>query len=141
MRTSLLGSFVGVLTLVSTAFSLPPFPFRPTPDLGAGQVHHPVPDNVASTLENYKAYTFVQPRDHFDPSSNATFTQRYWFSARHYKKGGPVVVLDSGEIAGEDRLSFLDTGILDILAAATNGVGVILEHRYYGTFFFYFAFS
>jgi hypothetical protein len=32
----------------------------------------------------------------------------------------------------QDRLPFLDTGIVDILARATGGVGVVLEHRYYG---------
>lgn len=32
----------------------------------------------------------------------------------------------------QDRLPFLDTGIVDILASATNGLGVVLEHRYYG---------
>lgn len=30
------------------------------------------------------------------------------------------------------RLPYLDHGILDILANATNGIGVVLEHRYYG---------
>ena len=32
----------------------------------------------------------------------------------------------------KDRLSFLDTGIVDILTNATGGLGVVLEHRYYG---------
>ena len=33
----------------------------------------------------------------------------------------------------KDRLPFLDTGIVEILAKATNGLGIVLEHRYYGT--------
>lgn len=123
MKTSLLRSFLGVLTLASSALSLPPF---------SSQVQVQ-PSGTLTT--NYTAYIFVQPRDHFDPTSNATFNQRYWFSARHYQKGGPVIVLDSGEDSGENRFPFLDTGILDILSSATNGVGVILEHRYYGAFF------
>lgn len=45
-----------------------------------------------------------------------------------------MIVLDSGEDEGEDRLPYLDTGIVDILAEATGGVGVVLEHRYYGAF-------
>ena len=53
-------------------------------------------------------------------------------STRHYKTGGPVFVLDGGETSGEDRLPFLDTGILDILAEATGGLSIVLEHRYYG---------
>jgi len=32
----------------------------------------------------------------------------------------------------KDRLPFLDTGIVDILTNATGGLGVVLEHRYYG---------
>lgn len=91
--------------------------------------------------------TFLQPLDHDDPSS-PTFEQRYWVNTRHYKKGGPVIVIDGGETSGEDRLpvsfdssfdhvlsvpiQFLDTGIADILAKATHGLGVVLEHRYYG---------
>ena len=74
---------------------------------------------------------FEQPLDHFAKES-PLFKQRYWVSKRHYRQGGPVIVLDGGETSGEDRLLFLDTGIVDILAKATGGMGVILEHRYYG---------
>ncbi|KZV92275.1 hypothetical protein EXIGLDRAFT_769142 [Exidia glandulosa HHB12029] len=80
----------------------------------------------------FKAQWFKQPLDHFDKSRKETFLQRFWVSDRHYKPGGPVIVLDGGETSGENRLPFLDTGIVDILANATNGLGVVLEHRYYG---------
>lgn len=77
---------------------------------------------------------FEQPIDHTDPSQG-TFKQRYWINTRHYGpgSGGPVIVLDGGETSGQDRLPFLDTGIVEILTNATGGVGVVLEHRYYGT--------
>jgi hypothetical protein len=39
-------------------------------------------------------------------------------------------MIDGGETSGEDRLPFLDTGVADILAKATGGIGVVLEHRY-----------
>ncbi|KAH7883989.1 peptidase S28 [Phlebopus sp. FC_14] len=76
---------------------------------------------------------FTQPIDHFN-ASHGTFGQRYWVNKRHYVpgSGGPVIVLDGGETSGENRIPFLDTGIVDILAKATGGVGVVLEHRYYG---------
>lgn len=105
----------------------------------------------------YPAYNFSVPVDHFhnesqyEPHSNATFPLRYWFDASHYKKGGPVFVLQSGETSGVGRLPFLQkgmmpiiflqtlqadallAGIVSIITQATNGIGVILEHRYYGT--------
>ncbi|EIM81403.1 peptidase S28 [Stereum hirsutum FP-91666 SS1] len=84
----------------------------------------------------FPQYNFTQPLDHFYGSTNGTFPQRYWVSTRHYTPGSnatvPVIVLDGGETSGEDRLPYLDTGIVDILAEATGGVGVVLEHRYYG---------
>ncbi|KAH9850108.1 peptidase S28 [Lenzites betulinus] len=84
----------------------------------------------------FPAHWFTQPLDHFadNASSGHTFQQRYWVSTRHYRPrpDAPVIVLDGGETSGLDRLPFLDTGIVEILTKATGGVGVILEHRYYG---------
>ncbi|KAF2151345.1 hypothetical protein K461DRAFT_322607 [Myriangium duriaei CBS 260.36] len=86
----------------------------------------------------YPTYNLSTPVDHlhddclYEPHSDAKFPQRYWFDASHYKKGGPVIVLLGGETAGTDRLPYLQKGILAQLAQATNGIGVVLEHRYYG---------
>ena len=80
----------------------------------------------------FPEYTFTQPLDHFS-DTGFTFEQHYWLSDRHYKPGGPVIVFEGGEGPGVDRIPILDTGIVDILANATNGLGIILEHRYYGT--------
>jgi len=86
------------------------------------------------SVTEFEPQWFEQPLDHFDESNPHTFKQRYWVNKRHYKarEGAPVIVIDGGETSGEDRLPFLDTGIADILASATNGIGVVLEHRYYG---------
>jgi hypothetical protein len=46
-----------------------------------------------------------------------------------------VIVLQSGETSGTNRLPYLQKGLLHELALATNGIGVVLEHRYYGTSF------
>ncbi|KAH8690818.1 putative extracelular serine carboxypeptidase [Talaromyces proteolyticus] len=87
----------------------------------------------------YPAYNLSVPIDHFHndtryaPHSNSTFPLRYWFDASHYKKGGPVFVLGSGEASGEERLPFLQKGLIAQLAQETNGIAVVLEHRYYGT--------
>lgn len=79
------------------------------------------------------------PIDHFqndssyEPHSSGTFNLRYFFDASYYKPGGPVIVLQGGEADVTGRLPFLQNGIVSQLAQATNGVAVILEHRYYGT--------
>ncbi|KAL8727488.1 MAG: hypothetical protein Q9166_006012 [cf. Caloplaca sp. 2 TL-2023] len=89
----------------------------------------------------YPEYNISVPIDYFhndtlyEPHSNGTFPLRYWFDASYYRDGGPVIVLQSGETDGSGRLPFLQKGIIHQLAQATNGIGVILEHRYYGTSF------
>ncbi|RMZ22580.1 hypothetical protein D0859_13399 [Hortaea werneckii] len=89
----------------------------------------------------YPEHNFTTPIDHFhnetkyEPHSNGTFNMRYWFDASHYEPGGPVIILQSGETSAAGRLPFLQKGILAQLAEATHGIGVVLEHRYYGTSF------
>ncbi|KAM0315814.1 hypothetical protein ACHAO8_003668 [Botrytis cinerea] len=86
----------------------------------------------------YTAHTIDQPIDHFPndpayaPHTNATFKQRYWYDAKYYKPGGPVYLYIGGETNGQNRFSNLQTGIIQILMEATNGLGIILENRYYG---------
>ena len=60
------------------------------------------------------------------------FNLRYWFDASYYKVGGPVIVLQSGETDATGRLVYLQKGLLHQLIEATHGIGVVLEHRYYG---------
>ena len=86
---------------------------------------------VPDTAGEFPPQWFNQPVDHFSQDS-PTFRQRYWVNKRHYVSGNnaPVIVIDGGETSGEDRLPFLDTGIAEILAKATGGIGVVLEHRY-----------
>ncbi|TEB20680.1 peptidase S28 [Coprinellus micaceus] len=83
---------------------------------------------------DFRAEWFQQPLDHFDDNSSHVWHQRFWVNSKYYKPGtnAPVIVIDGGETSGEDRLPFLDTGIAAILARATGGIGVVLEHRYYG---------
>lgn len=87
----------------------------------------------------YPAYNLSVPIDHFhnesmyEPHESGTFNLRYWFDAQYYKEGGPVIVLESGEVSADTRLPYLQKGLLHELAQATNGIGVVLEHRYYGT--------
>ncbi|KAI0435247.1 extracelular serine carboxypeptidase-like protein [Xylaria sp. FL1042] len=84
----------------------------------------------------YEAHYFQQKINHFPqnklPYANETFTQRYYFDTTYYKPGGPVYLYISGETSGPSRFSNLQTGIIQILMEATDGLGVILENRYYG---------
>ena len=98
-------------------------------------------ESVPSEDLAYPAYNLSVPIDHFqnestyEPHSSASFNLRYFFDASYYKDGGPVIVLQGGETSVEGRIPYLQKGIVQQLAKATNGVGVILEHRYYGTSF------
>jgi len=78
---------------------------------------------------------FFHNETRYEPHTNGTFNLRYWFDASYYKPGGPVFVLLGGETYGDDRLPFLQKGIVHQVIEATNGLGVILEHRYYGESF------
>ncbi|KIV95276.1 hypothetical protein PV10_02949 [Exophiala mesophila] len=90
---------------------------------------------------NYTAYEFDQLIDHFQnssryaPNTNGTFKQRYYYDNTYYQPGGPVFLYIGGETSGPSRFSNLQTGIIQILMNATNGLGVILENRYYGESF------
>jgi Serine carboxypeptidase S28 len=89
----------------------------------------------------YSPFNLSVPIDHFHndskyaPHALGTFPLRYWFDSGHYKPGGPVILLAAGETDGVDRLPILQKGIVSILSRATNGIGVVLEHRYYGQSF------
>lgn len=89
----------------------------------------------------YPVHNITMPIDHFhnesryEPHTNGTFNMRYWFDATYYNPGGPVIVLQAGETDGAGRLPYLQKGILNQLVKATHGIGVVLEHRYYGKSF------
>ncbi|KYK60824.1 extracelular serine carboxypeptidase [Drechmeria coniospora] len=88
-----------------------------------------------------KAYNLSVPIDHFqhdsryEPHADGYFDLRYWLDTSNYKEGGPIIVLHGGEITGQRSLSVLDHGIVSMLTKATDSVGLVLEHRYYGTSF------
>ncbi|EME82213.1 uncharacterized protein MYCFIDRAFT_60304 [Pseudocercospora fijiensis CIRAD86] len=95
-----------------------------------------------ATQPSYDIHTFDQLIDHFPNSSRytpnlpgQTFKQQYVFDSSYYKPGGPVFLYIGGETSVQSRFSNLATGIIQILIEATNGLGVILENRYYGNSF------
>jgi len=68
------------------------------------------------SLPDYPAHNIDVPIDHFpnisryEPHTNATFKQRYFFDSSYYKPGGPVYLYIGGETSGESRFSNLQTG-------------------------------
>ncbi|KAI9039298.1 putative extracelular serine carboxypeptidase [Aspergillus affinis] len=102
---------------------------------GAGLTPRAVP------AASYPEHNLSVPVDHFHndsryaPHTDEEFNLRYWFDASHYQKGGPVIVIAAGETDATERFPFLSQGIVTQLAKAYHGIGVILEHRYYGSSF------
>ncbi|KAH7032739.1 peptidase S28 [Microdochium trichocladiopsis] len=134
-----LGALAGVLALAASAQAFQP-PLHIQRLLQQAKTHgNARVEDVAAAAPDYKEYFLQTPVDHFhneskyEPHSNETFGLRYWFDAQYYKPGGPVIVLAGGETSGAGRLPFLEKGIVYELTKATGGLGVILEHRYYGT--------
>lgn len=109
-------------------------------------VQMPASTQPRKSKANYTQKSVTQPLDHFDGTTNVTFEQRYFLSMQWYEQGAslrnkthdgreivPVIVYDGGETTIDERLNVLDHGIVEILAKATGGVGIVLEHRYYGS--------
>lgn len=98
-------------------------------------------------MTHYMSHTYVLSESPYSEEKNSlysndplhqsddTFNLRYWFDASNYQEGGPVIVFQGGEASATSRLPLLQKGIPAILAQATGGISVILEHRYYGTSF------
>ena len=120
----MLASLLGLVA----ASSIPKFPY-------AENINRRQSDNNGT---GYPANTIDQLIDHFPdsdrylPHDNGTFKQRYFFDSTYYQPGGPVFLYIGGETDGPSRFSNLETGIIQILMEAFNGLGVILENRYYG---------
>lgn len=77
-------------------------------------------------------FCFDQKISHFDKEQEGTFCQRFWINTREYKPGGAVILHDVGEADASGALPFLKRGLVHHLMAATSGLGIVLEHRYYG---------
>lgn len=100
---------------------------------------HGVSAAEAATIDwdEYPAQTIQIPVDHFNPSDNRTYANRFWVNSDYYRPGGPIFMLDPGEQNG----LFLVPHYLHetvgpsspmTLARRFNGLAVLFEHRYYG---------
>ncbi|KAK0200150.1 peptidase S28 [Desarmillaria ectypa] len=77
-------------------------------------------------------YYFDQLIDHDDPSKG-TFKQRYWHSAEFYRDGGPIILMNAGEVDASDYYGYVtDQTINGVVAQKFGGAAVVLEHRFFG---------
>ncbi|BGP09905.1 hypothetical protein JCM10049v2_005781 [Rhodotorula toruloides] len=108
----------------------------PWVDSQTGQIPFLSRHEPSTSYQEHYFDQLVSHNPHYPPTTpDETWQQRYWFDATFYKPGGPFFLLDAGETDGEGRLPFLSQGILRILSEATNGIGIVFEHRYYGKSF------
>jgi Serine carboxypeptidase S28 len=62
-----------------------------------------------------------------------TTRDSYWYNTAYYKPGGPVILFTPGEVSDTlGYLGYLTSGMPGTLANITNGIVIIIEHRYYG---------
>jgi serine protease 16 len=73
---------------------------------------------------------FQQKLDHFDSSSNDSFTQRYVVNTDMYNNSHVLIVYIGGE--GSLGTSSVERGFHFYLAQTYGAVLAALEHRYYG---------
>ncbi|KAK6343627.1 hypothetical protein TWF730_011218 [Orbilia blumenaviensis] len=72
------------------------------------------------------------PLDHSGETTEM-FNQTYWVYDKHYKPGGPVFVYHSGESDITDFAEvWLNSSLIDNFQQEFGGLGIVLQHRYYG---------
>lgn len=73
---------------------------------------------------------FSQKLDHFDPTNEDSWLQRYWRNPQYYKLGGPAFLMINGEATASPKWAI--TGQWVSYAKTFNAVCFSLEHRFYG---------
>ncbi|KAJ1961997.1 hypothetical protein GGI12_002921 [Dipsacomyces acuminosporus] len=81
------------------------------------------------TPSSSSPFWFEQPVDHFGLNSSP-WKQQYQYNATFYKPGGPIFVLSAGETPISNY--YTDHTHFANLARRTNGLTVVVEHRFYG---------
>lgn len=61
-----------------------------------------------------------------------TYKQRYYIDSSYYQEGGPVFLYLAGEGPIDDD-THLDSSLITHMMQQFNGIGIVLENRYYGT--------
>ncbi|KAF3111387.1 hypothetical protein TWF102_007056 [Orbilia oligospora] len=79
-------------------------------------------------------HRLLTPVDHRGPRTGEQFNLTYWVYDKHYKKGGPIFLYLSGETTLSDHVAgtFLNASRVYDLQERFGGLGIALQHRYYG---------
>ncbi|KAI8946631.1 peptidase S28 [Xylaria longipes] len=92
----------------------------------------------ALEARSHTAYYFDQTINHFPhttpyiPGAKGTYKQRYFVETSYYKPGGPVFLYLGGE-GPIDNDTHLDASLITQFMKRFNGIGIVLENRFYGT--------
>ncbi|VVC45214.1 Alpha/Beta hydrolase fold,Peptidase S28 [Cinara cedri] len=90
-----------------------------------------VPNIIETSNTTIEDKWFVQILDHFNPTDNRTWEQRYQVNQEYYKEGGPVFLMIGGE--GPISKRWMVDGSWIEYAQEFNALSFQLEHRYYGS--------
>ena len=84
------------------------------------------------SMEDFTTHWFDNQLDHFNPSDERTYKQRYWYNDKYYSgkdAQGPVFLY----ICGEWTCSPPDDQMFPMMVGADHSALLVsLEHRYYG---------
>ncbi|XP_063919924.1 putative serine protease K12H4.7 [Zophobas morio] len=97
-----------------------------------GNVGIPKPDKRRESVRDIPEQWFTQSLDHFNPTDERTWQQRYFSNDQYFDStaGGPVFIMIGGE--GEASVSWMTRGSWIDDAEKHGALLFQLEHRYYG---------
>ncbi|KAG8322018.1 putative serine protease K12H4.7 [Homalodisca vitripennis] len=91
-----------------------------------GMLRPPLPNGASNPPDEW----FTQLLDHFDPTNNQTWLQRYQVVTDYFTEGGPVFIMLGGE--GPADSSWLVESNMVNYAKQYGALMFQIEHRYYG---------
>uniref|UniRef100_A0A1B6IAX2 Serine protease K12H4.7 n=1 Tax=Homalodisca liturata TaxID=320908 RepID=A0A1B6IAX2_9HEMI len=91
-----------------------------------GMLRPPIPTGASNPPDEW----FTQLLDHFDPTNNQTWLQRYQVVTDYFTEGGPVFIMLGGE-GPADSSWLVDSNMVNY-AKQYGALMFQIEHRYYG---------
>ncbi|KAL5238760.1 hypothetical protein ACI65C_006170 [Semiaphis heraclei] len=94
--------------------------------IGLGEPNSPASLRTMNTEDEW----YIQKLDHFNPTDNRTWKQRYQVNLENYKNDGPIFLMIGGE--GSISAKWMHSGAWIDYAKEFNALCFQLEHRFYG---------